>query len=123
MAIAIGAEAPAVEGASQTGPHGLFFYKVTCPTCQMAAEPVGRFEEAYPGRVAGVGQDPEDELDAFSATYGLTFASRSDLPPYEASNKYGIERRGDRCDGASTHRTVAVEREDASDQAGSVAAR
>ena len=91
MAIAIGADAPAVEGASKSGPHGLFFYKVTCPTCQMAAEPMGRFEAAYPGRVAGVGQDPEDELDAFSTTYGLTFGSCSDLPPYEASNAYGIE--------------------------------
>jgi len=91
MAIAIGAEAPSVEGASRRGPHGLFFYKVSCPTCQMAAEPMGRFEVAYPGRVAGVGQDPEGELDAFSATYGLTLASRPDLPPYEASNAYGIE--------------------------------
>ena len=91
VTIAIGAEAPRVEGASQPGPHALLFYKVTCPTCQMAAEPMARFEEAYPGRLVGVGQDPADALEAFSATYGLSFASRPDLPPYETSDAYGIE--------------------------------
>lgn len=78
-------------GATRSGPHALLFYKVTCPTCQMAAAPMGGFERAYPGRIVGVGQDPGDALDAFSATHGMSFPSRSDLPPYVASNAYGIE--------------------------------
>jgi hypothetical protein len=48
MTIRIGSVAPAIAGASQDGPHGLVFYKVTCPTCQMAAAPVSGFERAYP---------------------------------------------------------------------------
>jgi peroxiredoxin len=91
MAIAIGAHAPRVDGASQAGPHALLFYKVTCPTCQMAATPLDRFETGYPGRIVGVGQDPDDALEGFSASYGMSFPSSSDLPPYVASNAYGIE--------------------------------
>ena len=91
MAIAIGAEAPAVDGATLDGPHALLFYKVTCPTCQMAASPVDRFQGAYPGRIVGVGQDPEDALETFSEAYGVSFPSRADLPPYESSSAYGIE--------------------------------
>jgi thiol-disulfide isomerase/thioredoxin len=91
MAIEIGSEAPVLDGATQPGPHALLFYKVTCPTCQMAAAPMDRFEQAYPGRIAGVGQDPEDALETFSGTYGLSFPSRVDPPPYEASHAYGIE--------------------------------
>ena len=91
MAIAIGADAPRVDGATQPGPHALLFYKVTCPTCQMAAAPIERFQDGYPGRIAGVGQDPDDALAEFSATYGMSFPSRPDLPPYDASNAYAIE--------------------------------
>ena len=91
MAIAIGTDAPRVPGATQTGSHALLFYKVTCPTCQMAAAPIDGFERAYPGRIVGIGQDPEDALERFSTTYGMTFGSHPDLPPYDASNAYGIE--------------------------------
>jgi peroxiredoxin len=68
----------------------LFFYKVTCPVCQLAAPKVETFERAYPGRIAGVGQDPPQKLDAFAGRYGQTFPSIPDLPPYEVSNAYGI---------------------------------
>ena len=92
MAIEIGSVAPKVAGASREGePHGLVFYKVTCPTCQMAAQPVSGFERAYPGSVHGVGQDPADALEAFSTEFGLTLASVSDTAPYEASKAYKIE--------------------------------
>ena len=91
MAIAIGSSAPTVPGASRQGPHGLIFYKVTCPTCQMAAAPISGFERAYPGRVHGVGQDPVDALKEFSAEFGLTLPSVSDAEPYEASKAYLIE--------------------------------
>ena len=91
MAIAIGEPAPHVPGATQDGPHALLFYKVTCPTCQMAAAPLDGFERAYPGRVRGVGQDPAGKLAAFSAEFAMTFPSVPDLEPYDASNAYGIE--------------------------------
>jgi AhpC/TSA family len=78
-------ELPAVDG-----PRALFFYKVTCPVCQMAAPPVARFEEAYPGRIHGLGQDPEDHLEAFSNEHGLAFPSLVDAPPYPTSNAFGI---------------------------------
>jgi peroxiredoxin len=73
-----------------SGPTVLFFYKVTCPVCQMAGPPVSRFEQAYPGRIRGIGQDPPEKLAEFDRTYGLRFPSISDLPPYEVSNAYGI---------------------------------
>jgi len=83
--------APAVPGIDfSDGPTVLFFYKVTCPVCQMAAPPANRFEQAYPGRTAGIGQDPEDKLTEFDLAYGLGFRSIVDLPPYDVSNAYGI---------------------------------
>jgi peroxiredoxin len=56
----------------------------------MAAAPARRFEEAYPGRILGIGQDPEEKLIEFDRTYGLGFPAVADLAPYEVSNDYGI---------------------------------
>jgi len=72
------------------GPTALFFYKVTCPVCQMAAPAARKFEQAYPGRIAGIGQDPAEKLAEFDRQYGLGFATVADLPPYDTSNAYGI---------------------------------
>ncbi len=87
----MGERAAPIPGATREGPHALLFYKVTCPTCQMAAPALDGFERAYPGRVMGVGQDPPEKLREFSFTYSMSFKSVPDLPPYEASNAYGIE--------------------------------
>ena len=89
MAITVGSQAPPVPGAPE-GPHALLFYKVTCPTCQMAAPAIQRFERAYPGRITGIGQDPSEKLAEFSATHDMSFPSASDLPPYDVSNAYEI---------------------------------
>jgi peroxiredoxin len=87
-----GSKAPAIPGVDfQTGPMALFFYKVTCPVCQMAAPKVQEFERSYPGRIVGIGQDPEEKLTSFGAQFGMTFASVVDAPPYDVSNAYGIE--------------------------------
>lgn len=91
MTIPVGSAAPPVAGVAAGLPHALVFYKVTCPTCQMAAPVLDRFERAYPGRVIGVGQDPIDTLERFSDTYGMTFPCLADEAPYGASNAYGIE--------------------------------
>lgn len=86
-----GSVAPPIPGIDfSSGPAALFFYKVTCPVCQMAAAPARRFEEAYPGRIRGVGQDPEEKLVEFDRTYGLGFPAVTDLPPYQVSDAYGI---------------------------------
>jgi thiol-disulfide isomerase/thioredoxin len=91
MTIGVGSAAPPVPGVTAGGPRALLFYKVTCPTCQMAAPVMDRFEQAFPGRIAGVGQDPPDALEAYAATYGQSFPSVPDLPPYGTSNAYGVQ--------------------------------
>jgi thiol-disulfide isomerase/thioredoxin len=86
-----GSPAPAVDGIDfSTGPTALFFYKVTCPVCQMAAPKMETFETAYPGRIRGIGQDPRPKLDEFEHSYGLTFGSQAEPPPYPVSQAYGI---------------------------------
>ena len=83
--------APAVPGVDfAAGPTALWFYKVTCPVCQMAAPVAGALAEAHPGRVIGVGQDPVQKLAQFDRTYGLGLEAQADLPPYALSNAYGI---------------------------------
>ena len=90
--IAIGDEAPAIPGlAFEAAPTALVFYKVTCPVCQMAGPKVAALEDAYPGHVVGLGQDPEEDLAAFDAEHGFGAPSIADLAPYEVSNAYGIE--------------------------------
>ena len=73
MAIPIGSAAPPVDGVEMHGPHALVFFKVTCSTTKLAGPPLSRLGDAYPGAVAGVGQDPAEDLAAFAATYGWRF--------------------------------------------------
>ena len=90
-AIARGSAAPAVPGLDFTaGPTALFFYKVTCPVCQMTAPAVQALHRAYPGRVAAVGQDPEPKLRAFETRFGLQVATQPDPTPYVLSSSYGV---------------------------------
>jgi len=89
--LAVGEVAPPVPGvAFEDGPTGLFFYKVTCPTCQMAAPTMHVFADAFPRRVFGIGQDPADELERFSDEYEIRISSIEDPPPYPVSDAYGI---------------------------------
>lgn len=89
--LGVGEPAPPVSGvAFGDGPVGLFFFKVTCPTCQLAAPKMAAFERAYPGRVVGIGQDPQDVLEAFGEFHGMGIRALEDRPPYEVSNAYGI---------------------------------
>ncbi len=86
-----GAVAPAVPGvAFGEGPVGLFFFKVTCPTCQLAAPTMRAFERAFPGRVIAVGQDRSSDLEDFRRTYGMEIRAVEDAPPYVVSDAYGI---------------------------------
>jgi hypothetical protein len=87
----VGDRAPALLGVSfDDGPRGLFFYKVTCPTCQLAAPRMRAFEDAFPGRVIGIGQDPLASLDRFTREYEMGIRSAEDAPPYPLSDAYAI---------------------------------
>ena len=91
MTISSGVAAPPVAGVDLDGPRAIWFFKVACPTCQMAAGPMSVLADAFPGRVIGVGQDGPDELVAFAGTYGMTMPAVSDVAPYPASVAYGVE--------------------------------
>jgi hypothetical protein len=87
MPIEVGAEAPALDG--RGGPRALVFYKVTCDAAALAGPALARLG-AYGEAVVGVGQDPQEALDTFAATYGWPFRQTPDLPPYVVSNAYGV---------------------------------
>jgi hypothetical protein len=89
----VGDLAPRIPGIDlgKGDPVGLFFYKVTCPTCQMAAPAMRGFEHAFPGLVMGVGQDPASKLARFTDAYDMGIASIEDRPPYPVSDAYTVE--------------------------------
>src|SRR3954447_26974608 len=90
MAIAAGTQAPPVDGVTPDGPHVLVFFKVTCGTTQLATPAIERLARAFPGRVTGVGQDPQPALARFASEDGLSPPLLPDLDPFEASDAYGI---------------------------------
>jgi len=87
--LAVGSPVPLLDLPGQ-GTRALFFYKVTCPVCQLAAPKVERFERAYPGRIHGVGQDEPTKLSVFADRFGMTFPSVMDRPDYPLSRAFGI---------------------------------
>lgn len=90
MAIAIGDQAPPVQGVLGGAPRVLVFFKVTCSTTRLAMPAVRRLAGAYAGHVAGVGQDAQPDLDQFAEEYDLSMPLVPDLDPYVASDAYGI---------------------------------
>jgi len=89
-AIPPGSTAPPIPGVAFDRPKALYFYKVTCPVCQLSAPVSEAFERAYPGRIVGVGQDPPGKLGRFSGQFGLTYPFLADDPPYPVSAAYGL---------------------------------
>jgi peroxiredoxin len=91
--IGVGEPAPAVDGVEMRGqPMLLWFYKVTCSVSQMAAPRAQALADAYPDAVVAVGEDPPEDLEAFSERYGMPrLRSVPDLAPFPASDAYGIE--------------------------------
>jgi thiol-disulfide isomerase/thioredoxin len=89
--LAPGSAAPDVPGLDLgAGPSALVFYKVTCPVCQMTAPKLQAFERAYPGRLVGIGQDPEEALERFGEEFDLDIAHEADPAPYPLSSAYGV---------------------------------
>jgi thiol-disulfide isomerase/thioredoxin len=86
-----GTVAPPIDGTDVSeGPRAVVFYKVTCPTCQIAAPVAERLHEGFPGLLVGVAQDPREKIEQFEQEMRTSFPSVSDQPPYEVSNAWGI---------------------------------
>jgi peroxiredoxin len=89
--LAPGAIAPPIPGRVELdAPRVLFFYKVTCPVCQMAAPKVEAFERAYPGLIVGIGEDPPEKLATFARQHGTSFHVVPDVAPYLLSSAFGL---------------------------------
>jgi hypothetical protein len=84
-----GTTAPPIPGADLDGARAVLFYKVTCPTCQLAGPAAERLARAVPDAFVAVGQDPPDRLEAFRAEFG-DFPAISDPEPYPTSDAFGI---------------------------------
>lgn len=92
MALLPGTPAPQIPGADlSSGPTAVFFYKVTCPTCQIAAPVAERLYGTFPDPFVAIVQDPPERVVEFQEEYGTTFDSVSDAPPYPLSDAYGVE--------------------------------
>ncbi len=85
--LSVGETAPPVPGFER---GALWFYKVTCPVCQMVAPKIELVSQAFPGLALGVGQDPPDALAAFGLEQGTGILAIPDLPPYELSDAFGV---------------------------------
>lgn len=74
-------------------PAALFFFKVDCPTCPVAAPAIERLHQAYGGaaaRVVGVSQDGAAETRQFLAAHGASFPTLVDDPELRASAAFGL---------------------------------
>jgi hypothetical protein len=86
-----GDRAPPIPGSTEDrASRAVMFFKVTCPTCQLAAPVAERLHRAFPGRFVAVGQDPREKLDQFSVDLATSFRAVPDQSPYPVSNAYGI---------------------------------
>ena len=85
-----GTQAPPIPGIEGSGLRLLFFYKVTCPTCQLSAPVAEKVHRRFGDRFAAIGQDPPEKLARFAHHYESSFTSVADQPPYDLSNAYGI---------------------------------
>jgi thiol-disulfide isomerase/thioredoxin len=86
-----GTLAPPIDGADVSeGPRAVLFYKVTCPTCQIAAPVAERFHKKFPDHLVAVAQDPREKIEQFERELGTSFPSVSDQAPYGVSDAWGI---------------------------------
>ncbi|HEY3448170.1 MAG TPA: TlpA disulfide reductase family protein [Myxococcales bacterium] len=84
MELTIGAQAPRLTLQGPAGPRtipaagraqAVFFFKVDCPTCPLAAPAVERLRKAYPGLdVVAVSQDAERETQEWMRAQGLDWS-------------------------------------------------
>ena len=75
------------------GPVVVVFFKVSCPTCQLAFPFLERLHVTGTGlRLVGVSQDERKPTAQFAERFGVTFPILLDLAAegYRASNAYGL---------------------------------
>lgn len=74
------------------GPLLLAFFKITCPTCQLAFPYLGRLARESGVPVIGVSQDDTSGTKEFNRTFGVTFPTLLDSAKsrYKVSNAYAI---------------------------------
>ena len=76
-----------------SGPVVLAFFKISCPTCQLAFPFLERLHVAGTGlQFAGVSQDEAASTAKFAKRFGVTFPILLDpaADGYRASNAYGL---------------------------------
>ncbi len=103
-AIAAGKKAPAftlrgldggeyaLQEALKRGPVLAAFFKVSCPTCQLALPFLNRLQEGY-GHAAsiwGISQDDARDTEEFREEFDLSFPLLLDEDGYPVSNRYGL---------------------------------
>ena len=97
--LALGSKAPlegslesALESALPMGKVLLVFFKISCPTCQLALPFLERLHQSGQLAVYGISQDKADATGEFARAFGLTFPILLDSAAshYPASNAYGI---------------------------------
>jgi len=82
--------------ARKLGPVVAAFFKVNCPTCQLAFPYLDRIFKAYSqsGKVTlvGISQNEADFTEAFRRKFGVTLPMALDVEEngYPASNAYGL---------------------------------
>jgi peroxiredoxin len=93
--LAVGATAPDF-GLPEfgSGPVLLAFFKISCPTCQMALpflERISKGASDTAPRIVAVSQDDQTGTDQFRRRFGISFETVLDTAPaYRASKLYGI---------------------------------
>lgn len=85
-----GLEGPRALGAAAR-PQALFFFKVDCGTCPIAAPAVEALQRAYPGlEVVAISQDGEEETKAWLAAHRLGVAAALEGEGWPASAAFGL---------------------------------
>ena len=76
----------------EKSPALLFFFKVSCPVCQMTAPYIDRLAAGGAVQVIGISQDDTDSTRVFNGRYGVTFPVLLDESRvgYPVSNYFGI---------------------------------
>jgi len=72
------------------GPLVLVFFKISCPTCQLALPFVDRLARAG-GRLLAISQDDAQGTRQFNQRFNIGMEMLLDGKGYPASNAYGIE--------------------------------
>jgi len=75
----------------RAGPQALFFFKVSCPTCPLAAPAVERLRQAYPDiEVVAISQDDLPDARAWLDRLGLAAPIALEGDTYPASNAFNL---------------------------------